>query len=240
MRTYKNFTFDYKKVAKHLFRVTKPGGAVVWVVGDKTENGTEELLPFEQCLYFKKIGFNVWDTMIYAKPNCPFPANVRYNQQFEFMFVFSKGNVKTFNPLKELKSEKEVEKIQKGTRKRKSSSFRNMDGSITKVESNARMLDRLYNSAKDITKNRGNFWVYSSGYMVSSKDKIAFEHPAIYPEQLVEDHILSWSNENDLIYDPFMGSGTTAKIAILNKKNWIGSEISKEYCDIITRRLNTI
>ena len=82
--------------------------------------------------------------------------------------------------------------------------------------------------------------LYSSGYMVSSKDKIAFEHPAIYPEQLVEDHILSWSNENDLIYDPFMGSGTTAKMAILNKRNWIGSEISKEYCDIITRRLNTI
>ena len=74
--------------------------------------------------------------------------------------------------------------------------------------------------------------------MKSTADKIAYQHSAIFPEQLANDHIISWSNENDLVYDPFMGSGTTAKMAILNKRNWIGSEISKEYCEIAEKRIN--
>ena len=116
LRTYngniEQWSFEkFQGIAKELYRVTKQGGVVVWVVGDKTVNGSEELIPYKQCLYFQSIGFNVWGTMIYQKEFCPFPANVRYNQQFEFMFVFSKGKVKTFNPIKESKSKKEVEKI---------------------------------------------------------------------------------------------------------------------------------
>jgi site-specific DNA-methyltransferase (adenine-specific) len=68
-------------------------------------------------------------------------------------------------------------------------------------------------------------------------EKIAFEHPATFPEKLANDHIVSWSNEGDLVYDPFMGSGTTAKMAILNNRKYIGSEISKEYCEIAEQRL---
>ena len=71
----------------------------------------------------------------------------------------------------------------------------------------------------------------------SSLDEVAFQHPAIFPEQLANDHIVSWSNEGDLVYDPFMGSGTTAKMAIKNNRDWIGSEISSEYCDIINKRI---
>ena len=72
----------------------------------------------------------------------------------------------------------------------------------------------------------------------TTSDKFAYEHPAMFPESLASDHIISWSNEGDLVYDPFMGSGTTAKMAILNKRNWVGSEISEEYCKIIERRIN--
>jgi site-specific DNA-methyltransferase (adenine-specific) len=154
------------------------------------------------------------------------------------MFVFSKGIPKTFNPIKELKSEKEIEKIRNKRINVESKSFRNKDGSTVRADSDARMLNRLINSACDIEKTRGNVWVYPSGYMVSSKDKIAFKHPAIFPEQLANDHIISWSNEGDLVYDPFMGSGTTAKMAKINKRNYIGSEISKEYCDIAEKRIN--
>jgi len=236
IRTYKGYEFNYKPIAKELYRVTKIGGVVVWVVGDKTKDGTEELLPFLQALYFKEIGFCV-ETMIYAKPNCPFPANVRYNQQFEFMFVFSKGIPKTFNPIKELKSQKEIKKISKKQINFESKSFRNKDGSTVRADSDARMLSRLKNSGSNIEKTRGNVWVYPSGYMVSSKDKFAFEHPAMFPEALANDHILSWSNECDLVYDPFMGSGTTAKMAILNNRKYIGSEISKEYCEIAEKRI---
>jgi site-specific DNA-methyltransferase (adenine-specific) len=236
IRTYKGYEFRYKPIAKELFRVTKSGGVVVWIIGDKTKDGSEELLPFLQALYFKEIGFCV-ETMIYAKPNCPFPANVRYNQQFEFMFVFSKGIPKTFNPIKELKSTKEIKKISKKQINVESKSFRNKDGSTVRADSNERMLSRLKNSSCNIEKTRGNVWVYPSGYMVSSKDKMAFEHPAIFPEKLANDHIITWSNEGELVYDPFIGSGTTAKMAILNKRNWIGSEISSEYCDIAKARI---
>ncbi len=240
IRDYKNYLFNFEATAKELFRITKTGGVVVWVVGDKTENGTEELLPFKQALLFKELGFDV-ETMIYAKSNCPFPANVRYNQQFEFMFVFSKKGIpKTFNPIKELKSEKEIIKIEKKTIKFESTTFRNKDGSTIRANSNMRMLDRLKNAGKNITKTRGNIWVIPSGYMVSSKDKISFNHPATFPEQLASDHIISWSNEGDLVYDPFMGSGTTAKMSLLNNRKYIGSEISKEYCEIAEKRINNI
>lgn len=239
LRNYKGYEFKYKPVAKELYRVTKSGGVVVWVVGDKTKNGTEELEPFLQALYFKEIGFCV-ETMIYAKPSCPYPANVRYNQQFEFMFVFSKGKPKTFNPIKELKAQKEIERIRKKQINYKNKSFRQKDGSMLQAYSDERMLDRLKKSSCNIEKTRGNVWVYPSGYMVSSKDKISFEHPATFPEDLAKDHIISWSNEGDLVYDPFMGSGTTAKMAILNNRNYIGSEISKEYCEIADKRINEI
>ncbi len=237
LRDYKKYDWNFESVAKELFRVTKQGGVLIWVIGDKTKNGTEELVPYKQCLFLNSVGFNVWDTMIYAKNNCPFPANVRYNQQFEFMFVFSKGNIKTFNPIKESKSEKAIEKIKKGNISFKSKSFRNKDGSITRADSDIRMLNRIEISGKKLEKTKSNVWFYNSGYMVSSKDKFSFEHPATFPEKLAEDHILSWSNINDIVYDPFCGSGTTVKMAKLNGRNFIGSEISNEYCDIIRKRI---
>jgi len=237
IRNYEGYDWNLELVAKELYRITKNGGIIVWVVGDKTKNGTEELLPYKQCLFFNSIGFNVWDTMIYAKNNCPFPSNVRYNQQFEFMFIFSKGKVKTFNPIKELKSEKEIEKIKKGTINFKSKSFRNKDGTTSRADSNKNMLKRIENSGKNLEKTKGNVWFYNSGYMVSSKDKVSFKHPATFPEKLAEDHILSWSNENDLIFDPFMGSGTTAKMAKLNNRNYLGFDSSKKYCDIANERI---
>jgi site-specific DNA-methyltransferase (adenine-specific) len=148
LRDYKKYTFDFESIANALFRIIKSGGVVVWVVGDKTKNGTEELLPYKQCLYFNSIGFNVWDTMIYAKNNCPFPANVRYNQQFEFMFVFSKGKVKTFNPIRVPKSKNEIEKILSGKIDFSSKSFRKKDGHTDRADSDQRMLQRIINSGK--------------------------------------------------------------------------------------------
>jgi DNA modification methylase len=240
LRNYKGFSFDFEKTANGLYYVTKPGGIVVWVVGDKTINGSEELVPYKQCLYFQSIGFNVWDTMIYQKEFCPFPANVRYNQQFEFMFIFSKGKAKTFNPLKESKSQKEVEKILKGQINVASKSYRSKTGETNRADSDDRMLKRLQKSVTCTEKTMGNVWKINAGYMVGSKDKIAFEHPATFPEELAEKHILSWSNETDLVFDPFMGSGTTAKMAKLNNRNYIGFEISQEYCDIAEQRLSAI
>jgi DNA modification methylase len=217
LRGYNGYSFDFEAIAKELFRVTKQGGVVVWVVGDATIKGSETGTSFKQALFFKEIGFNLHDTMIYQKSTPPLTHN-RYEQNFEYMFVFSKGKPNTFNGLRETREY---------TDNRTKKAFgRNKDNSVD-----------LGYSSKDETRLRRNVWKYFAGG--GANDKIASQHPAIFPEQLAIDHIISWSNEGDLVYDPFMGSGTTAKMAILNKRNWIGSEISEEYCKIIERRITT-
>jgi site-specific DNA-methyltransferase (adenine-specific) len=237
LRTYKGFSWDFEGVARELFRIIKIGGVVVWVVGDKTVNGSEELVPYKQCLYFREIGFNVWDTMIFQKHSVQYPANVRYNQVFEFMFVFSKGKVKTFNPLRENKAEKEIEKILRGTIKPNSQTFRRKNGELVRADADKRRLNRLMRSSLCTTKVMGNVWKISVGSLSSSKDKITYKHPATFPEELAERHILSWSNEGDLVLDPFMGSGTVAVMAKKNRRKFIGFEIAKEYCEIARARV---
>lgn len=221
LRTYHGYSFDFEPIAQELYRVVKKGGVVVWVIADATINGSETGTSFQQAIYFKEIGFNLHDTMIWEKPT--FTATgaliVRYAQVFEYMFVFTKGKIKTFNPIKDRPT--------KGIYK-KSGTIRNPDGT-TRRESN---IGKIY-SAK--VAQRFNVW-----HMGTENSKKNRCHPAQFPEQLANDHIVSWSNEGDLVYDPFMGSGTVAKMAILNNRNWIGSEISKEYCEIIDTRIKNI
>lgn len=213
LRIYNGYSFDFESVAKELYRVTKQGGVVVWVVGDATVKGSETGTSFRQALYFKEIGFNLHDTMIWYKPNAmPNVDKSRYCQSFEYMLVFSKGKPKTTN-LRMIPTKNAGKTI-----KRK-----------TLQTQNCNKADR-----EDKTKDtRIDFNVYT----LNVGGKKEAEHPAIFPEQLANDHITSWSNENDLVYDPFMGSGTTAKMCILNNRNWIGSEISSEYCNIIEERI---
>ena len=217
LRTYNGYSFDFESIAKELFRVTKSGGVVVWVVGDATVNGSESGTSFRQALYFKEIGFNLHDTMIYRAKKSPLTHN-RYEQEFEYMFVLSKGSPKTFNPILEKKLYAD-NRTHKNFRRKSDGSF---DHGFSK-----KTTDRI----------KFNIWEYSTGGGCSSPDDIAFAHPAIFPEQLAADHIYSWSNEGDLIYDPFGGSGTTAKMAHLQKRNWILSEISSEYCQISQKRI---
>ncbi|HFA49981.1 MAG TPA: site-specific DNA-methyltransferase, partial [Bacteroidetes bacterium] len=101
LRSYKGYVFPFEDIAKELFRVTKEGGVVVWVVGDATIKGSETGTSFEKALFFKDVGFNLHDTMIFQKTN-PIPQiyRKRYSNIFEYMFVFSKGPVKTHNPIK--------------------------------------------------------------------------------------------------------------------------------------------
>ncbi len=216
IRNYKGYQFEFEKIAKELFRILKTGGILIWVVADATIEGSETGTSFKQALYFKKIGFRIHDTMIYYKNN-PMPqTGNRYHQHFEYMFALSKGSPKTFNPITE----------------------------PTKYQGLANMKNRGKNGTlnyekveRTTEKKVGNVFFYSIGGGISTKDKIAYNHPAIFPEKLVADQINTWTNENDLVYDPFMGSGTTAKIAHLLNRKWIGSEISREYVEIANKRL---
>jgi len=211
LRTYNGYSFPFEDIAKELFRVTKKGGVVVWIVGDATVKGSESGTSFRQALFFKEIGFNLHDTMIYSKSN-PIPlTHNRYEQKFEYMFVFSKGKPKTFNPIKE--------------RTKGGAAIYN-----AKVKEGAARRSGEKISVSEY-RYKYNIWEYC----VSANDKT--KHPAPFPEKLANDHIVSWSNENDLIYDPFMGSGTTAKMALLNNRKFIGSEISEEYCKIAETRI---
>jgi site-specific DNA-methyltransferase (adenine-specific) len=223
LRDYEQYDFNFKDLAKELYRVTKDGGVIVWIVGDATIDGSETGTSFKQALYFKEIGFNLHDTMIYQK-NGGLPLNnKRYEPRFEYMFILSKNKPKTFNPIK-IKS-KRAGKIKKST-------YRQKDGTIKKA----------WNYGKPVKnkKVKGNVWLTEVGYMKTTKDKIAFKHPAMFPEKLAEDHIKSWSNENDVILDPFMGSGTTAKMAKKLNRKYVGFEISSKYCEIIKERLASI
>ena len=224
LRTYKGYSFDFENVAKELWRITKQGGVVVWVIGDETKNFCETFSSFNQAIFFNKCGFNLLDTMIYLKSGYApaYPTLRRYANQFEYMFVFSKGKPKTFNPVQVDKTEltklRQVNKMP--------STFRQKDGTTIKKNT------QNFNDKKSAS----NVWRLITGTNGHS-DKIAFKHPATFPEKLANDHIISWSKENDLVYDPFMGSGTTAKMAILNNRKYIGSEISEEYCKIIENRI---
>lgn len=216
LRTYNGYTFDFEGVAKELYRITKQGGVVVWVVGDATVKGSETGTSFKQALYFKEIGFNLHDTMIYAKNSYMPLTHRRYEQAFEFMFVFSKGNPKTFNPIK-------IPSITGGTIRNRGTSKAN--------ESSYAARKREEKTLVKNTKQAPNIFYYAVG----NNDKTP--HNAPFPEKLAEDHILSWSNEGDTVLDCFAGSGTTLKMAMKNKRKAIGIEISGEYVEIIKKRI---
>jgi site-specific DNA-methyltransferase (adenine-specific) len=220
LRTYGGHTWDFEGVASELWRVTKPGGVVVWVVADATVDGSETGTSFRQALRFMEIGFRLHDTMIYQKANAIPLTHNRYEQQWEFMFVLSKQKPKTFNPLT-------IKCIHAGRA--------NVQGTFRHEGTDS----RAANTPKDVseTKFRYNVWEYEVGNMKSSKDAITFNHPASFPEALARDHILSWSNEGDLVLDPFSGSGTTAKMAKLMGRQYLGIEINPEYCEIAAERL---
>lgn len=220
LRTYNGYSWDFEALAHELYRVTKPGGVVVWVVGDATVNGSETGTSFRQALYFKDVvGFNLHDTMIYHKVN-PLPRqHNRYEQAFEYMFVLSKGVPATVNLMR-------VPAKYAGQVAKHTARDNNQDALIARIRETRE------------TRILPNVWSYVVGR--SMTDEEAFEHPATFPEKLAEDHILSWSNPGDIVLDPFVGSGTTAKMALKNNRHFIGIDISEEYCELARRRLRNV
>ena len=206
LRTYNGYSFDFEGIAKELYRVTKDGGVVVWVVGDATIKGSETGTSFRQALYFMQCGFNLHDTMIYEKNSSSYPANSksnRYSQIFEYMFIFSKDKLNTSNLIKD--------------KANKWAGHKDFSG-------------KLKNPVPDFSP-RNNIWKYTTSF----NDKTG--HPAVFPEQLAHDHIISWSNEGDTVLDCFLGSGTTGKVAKQLNRKFIGIEISPEYMQIAKNRI---
>ena len=192
-------------------------------MGDATIDGSETGTSFEQAIYFKFCGFNLHDTMIYKKNSLTFPETNRYYPCFEYMFVFSKGKPKTVNLIADRNNKQGGKTI--------SGSYRSPDGSLKEMNGS-----KEGNEIKDVGV-RFNIWEYNTGTGHTTLDKGAFEHPAMFPEKLAQDHIYSWSNKGDIVLDPFNGSGTTTKMAKHANRRFIGIDVSQKYCDIANERL---
>lgn len=214
LRNYHGYSFPFEDIAKELYRVMMPGGVIVWVVGDSIIKGSESGNSFRQALFFQECGFNIHDTMIYKKTGMRFPEKKRYAQIFEYMFVLSKGIPSKVHIIKDRPNR------WAGYTNWGANSVRLKSGELKDIKDCKRY--KKYGA-------RHNIWEYNNGYGFGTKDSKAYSHPATFPEQLAEDHIITWSDEGDLVYDPFMGSGTTAKMAILTNRDYVGSEISSEF-----------
>ena len=222
LRNYQGYSFDFKNIALQLYRITKVGGVVVWVVADETKGFSESLSSFRQAIFFvEECEFNLLDTMIYQKTNYApaYPTLRRYANTFEYMFVFSKGRPNTFNPV-------QVSKATVST-KQWLGKYRQQDGSFVKK-------NMLVDTGR-ITKDANNVWV-----ICPTKAKDAGDHPGVFPEQLARDHILTWSNKGQLVLDPMCGSGTTLKMAKINDRHFIGIDSSEEYCELSKARVGII
>lgn len=219
LRTYNGYSFDFKNTAKELYRITKDGGIVVWIVADATIKGSETGTSFKQALYFKEIGFNLHDTMIWKKPTFTDTGSlrVRYGNVFEYMFILSKGKPKTFNPIKD--------RLNKIPNHKKQGTIRQKDGT-TKPKSS---IGKIYGKYGQ----RFNVWEISP---CNSKYERT-GHPAQFPEKLVQGHILSWSNEYDVVLDPFMGSGSTGVVCKHTNRRFIGIELDDNYFEIAKKRI---
>jgi site-specific DNA-methyltransferase (adenine-specific) len=217
LRDYKGYSFNFDGIARELYRVMKQGGVVVWVVGDATINGSESGTSFRQALFFKELGFNLHDTMIWTKlGGGAIGSNLCYTQNFEYMFVFSKGIPKSVNLIRDLRNNSfgKLGGIQNGRREK--------DGTV-KTE--------IRKPPSEFNK-RNNYW-----YIPPEAGE---GHPAVFPELLAADHIKSWSNKGDLVLDPMCGSGTTCKMAKLLQRNYIGIDNSEEYCRLARERIKKV
>jgi len=225
LRDYNGYSFPFEDIARKMYQKLAKGGVIVWVVGDATKDGSETGSSFRQAIFFQELGLNIHDTMIYEKNGSSFPARAtsnRYSQVFEYMFVFSKGKPKTANLICD-KPNKWSGYTSFGT-----STNRNKEGELVKAKN------------RKPTPNfspRHNVWKYNTGKKYTTNDDFAFKHPAMFPETLAEDHIMTWTNEGDLVVDPFVGAGTTTKMAAINGRKWLGIDISEEYVEIANKRM---
>jgi site-specific DNA-methyltransferase (adenine-specific) len=194
----------WKPCLKQIFRVLKNGGVCVWVVGDATINGSETGTSFKQALYWMEIGGNLHDTMIWEKTGM-LPTQDRYYAIFEYMFVFSKGKPKSMNFIED-KQNTAGGRVQK------------KDAIINK----GKQKDGIGTFVRKEFGRRTNIWRIAIG-------KHGTGHPAVFPLQLAKDHIVSWSNEGDIILDPFMGSGTTGVACVSLNRSFVGIELERNY-----------
>ena len=229
LREYNESSFwnwdTFTQVADRLIRVLKPGGIICWNVADaivplhgkKKENGTSRTgTSFKQCLYFMENGLNLHDHIIYEKPAARFGASAkgnRYSDVYEYVFVLTKGRPAHVQVI--------ADKPNKGF-----GTYFTKDGGRGKDGQRNRDEAKTKIAVKEFGV-RHNIWRINNA--APPDDKRAYDHPALMPQLLASDLIQSYSFEDDLVLDPFMGSGTTARMAYKQNRNYIGFEVDPTY-----------
>ena len=220
LRTYDGHAeWNFLDVARELYRITMPGGVLVWVVQEQIIDGSESGESSRQRLAFGNIGFRLHHTMVIGKLGGHQHSPGRYGRPLEYAFILSKGKTRHFSPIRD-KANREAGRIKVFTNRERDGSFRK--------KKKAKVHPFGFRSA---------VWSYPTGKHHTAQEDYAFEHPALMPEQMAEDHILSWSRVGDLVFDPFAGAGTVLKMAKLTHRRYLGFEISPKYVKIAERRL---
>jgi len=226
LRDYSGYSFPFEEIATKMYEKLAVGGVIVWVVGDAVLKGSESGSSFRQAIFFQELGLRIHDTMIYEKNGSSFPARRtgnRYSQVFEYMFVFSKGKPKTANLICD--------------KKNKWSGWKTFGKAGSNRGKDGKLKERKNKNPTPEFSPRHNVWKFNTGKSFTTKDSFAFEHPAMFPEALAEDHIMTWTNPGDLVVDPFVGAGTTTKMAAINGRDWLGIDMSEEYIEIANKRM---
>lgn len=206
-------------VAHELWRLTMPGGVVCWVVRDQIVDGGQTGTSFRQARYYMGLGFRLHNTLVIEKQVARGISRVRYGVSPEFVFVLSKGRPRSISLIEDKPNKFGGRLMRFSTRDR--------DGTRSDT---AKALIRPYSV-------RGNVWRYATGSRVTAKEGFAYDHPALMPERLAHDLIVSWSRPGDLVLDPFGGAGTTAKMALLSHRRYLSMEAHRPYHDLAVRRL---
>ena len=212
LRVYGGHDFDVASCIKPIANSIKQGGVIMWNVADQVVNGSETGTSMKQCLEFMNLGLRLHDTMIYTKPQCSFPESTRYGQAWEYMFILSNGKPSVVNLIKD--------KLNKYAGTSIHGIYRDIDGQL-KQRTNCSTIIASYGC-------RLNYWEIANRQSIN--------HPAVMPMEMANGHIKTWSNEGDIVLDPFMGSGTTLLSAKQLGRNAIGIEINEEYCELAVKR----
>ena len=223
IRNYHGYTLDMNSLGNELFRTTKEGGIVIMITQDQTKNFKKSLTSFRTIIdWCDNIGWKLFECVIYKKDGRPGVFwEKRFRVDHEYIPIFFKGDKpKYFN--------KDSVKVPCKYKGRILNSFLERVG------------DKSVRSKKQMivpdTKCRGTIWFFNRDLNLNLKRK----HPAVFPDQLPYDFIQVFTEKGDIVLDPMIGSGTTAVMAKLLERNYVGIDISKEYCDIAKERVKTL
>ena len=229
-------------IAKEIYRILKPTGSFILNIGDNTIDGETHLYTFEIPIVLKReIGFKFIDPLIWHKKTTP-PGKFknRFKDGWEFCFHFSKTLDIKFNP---------YAVAEKTTQVSIDRALRHKDTHIMKSTTGSGFNNPNKNLKERRNRQTGSGFGTDDNYMDSlemalpmnviycSPETRNMNHSAPFPIEIPVFFIKAFTDENDIIYDPFLGSGTTAEAALRLNRKFIGSEIKTEYVSTANNRI---